>query len=322
MKHVLLIFSFLIVSASFIYAGQCTAITNGNWNTPGTWSCGRVPASNDTLTIPAGFTVTVDINSPTYVHMYVKVYGVLNFGNGQKLNMCPGFVEVFAGGELSGGTPGSKINICGTTVWNGPGPTYGYITYGDLPLPVELTAFTGEQKDNVNFLNWSTATETNNSHFIIERSVNGMSFEEVGKVEGNGTSSQPHSYTLVDEHPGEGTNYYRLTQYDFNGASETFPIISVDYRSTIGGCVLSVNPNPCEESCVVTFTDCPADNNGIIQLDLIDANGNTVSSQVPQRNAQGGFTTVIDTQNNLAPGVYIVRGTSSKTAYQKKAILK
>lgn len=314
---------FLLFAVSgMLRAGQCTAIANGNWSSAATWSCGRAPANNDTMTIPAGFTVTVDINSPVYSNMLINVNGILDFGNGQKINMCPGKVVVSAAGQLSGGTPGSKINICGTTVWNGPGPTGGPLTYGDLPLPVELVSFTGTPDGNTVRLDWRTASELNNHYFLVERSTNGLSFEELGRVDGNGTTSQPHSYTLTDNQPVTGTCYYRLTQVDFNGQSETFPLIAVDFKSNTGDCVLSVNPNPCEGECTVSFSDCPGDNDGVIVLEMIDASGQTVSSGIPERNAKGGFTTVIDSRNNLKPGVYIVRGSSSKTAYQKKAVLK
>ena len=72
----------------------------------------------------------------------------------------------------------------------------------------------------------------------------------------------------------------------------------------------------------MNFSDCPDDNTGNITLQVIDANGRTVQQEVPARDADGGFTTRIDATNNLKPGVYIIRGTSSKKAYTQNAVIK
>lgn len=318
-----LVLTLLTLSAVSLRASTCTAIVNnGAWSSSSTWSCGHVPGNNDTMWIPLGFTVDVDINSPTYSNMLVIVDGILNFGNGQKLNICPGGVYVSSTGVLMGGTPGSKINICGSTVWNGPGPTYGEVSYGSVTLPVELVSFIANPFDKSVLVEWKTATETNNHYFTVERSTNGFTFEAIGQVNGNGTSTQPHSYSFTDQQPAQGTNYYRLRQTDFNGQSETFHIVAVNFSDEAAGCVLSVYPNPCESQCTVSLSDCPSDNEGTISVEMMDATGRTVSSFVPERNSAGGFSYTIDTANNLKPGVYIIRGTSSKKVYQQKAVLK
>src|SRR4051812_33903555 len=59
-----------------------TAAQNGNWTSASTWSLGRVPKDSDTLVVDAGKTVTVDVVTQSYVHMYVKVYGTLHFNGG------------------------------------------------------------------------------------------------------------------------------------------------------------------------------------------------------------------------------------------------
>jgi hypothetical protein len=324
MKSFKLFFSFLLFACIAIpsTATQMTAIVNGgDWSDPATWSGGRVPGNNDTLTIPAGIQVVVDINSPVYVNFCVHVFGELNFDVGQKINMCPGSVILYPGGSFTGGVGGSKINECGNTVWNGPGPTTTPGTYGNSTLPVELVLFTGEKQGQVVLLNWETATENNCSYFTIERSTNGLTFEDIGRVTGNGTSTQPHAYTLTDQRPENGTNYYRLSETDGNGMVHQFNTVAVSFETEISDCVLSVFPNPCEGNCTISFSDCPSDN-GVITIQMIDASGKIVYSTVPQRDTRGGFTTSIDASNNLKPGVYIVRGVSSKGVYQQRAVLK
>jgi hypothetical protein len=61
-------------------------------------------------------------------------------------------------------------------------------------------------------ITWSTATETNNKYFTIERSANGTDFVAIGTVNGAGTSSSVNNYSFVDINPLTGVSYYRLTQ--------------------------------------------------------------------------------------------------------------
>lgn len=323
-KTILILVAVTLLCCIQVHARLCTAIVNGgDWSSSGTWSCGTAPGSNDTMWIPAGFTVHVDINSPTYANMLVIVDGTLDFGQGQKINICPGGVYVGPTGQLSGGTPGSKINICGSTVWNGPGPTYGTLNLGDVVLPVELVSFaaTLQPEGNV-FLQWSASSETNNSHFTIEHSTNGLTFTEIGQVAGGGTTSQLSNYSFSHASPQSGTNYYRLKQTDYNGHYEYLDIAAVDVIKNEKGCVLSVYPNPCYGMCTVNFSDCPDDSNGYVTLQLIDANGHIVMQQVPQRSAEGGFTAYIDAENNIKPGVYIVRAVTAKNVYTQNAVIK
>ncbi|HLG01967.1 MAG TPA: G8 domain-containing protein, partial [Bacteroidia bacterium] len=171
MKHIttpkILVLLFCLAALE-MHSAQMTAIANGgDWSDAATWSGLREPDDNDTLTIDAGMQVVVDINSPEYVNLRVNVNGELYFEGGQKINMCPGSVFVSGTGVLNGGNPGSKIDECGNTVWNGPGPTYGGGTYGNTTLPVELVSFAAAQSGKDVQISWSTASESNCSHFNV-----------------------------------------------------------------------------------------------------------------------------------------------------------
>ena len=87
-------------------------------------------------------------------------------------------------------------------------------------LPVELTAFTAKTDDKQTYLNWQTASEINNDFFAIEHSMDGISFAEIGTVNGNGTTSDQQRYAFTHSNPVNGINYYRLKQQDFDGAFE------------------------------------------------------------------------------------------------------
>jgi|SRR5690554_751071 len=98
----------------------------------------------------------------------------------------------------------------------------------EVELPVELTSFTGENKKTVNQLTWETATETNNDYFSIAHSSDGFSWQEIDKVSGAGNSTEVKTYSLEHRNFPSAINYYRLTQVDFDGKREVFPIISID----------------------------------------------------------------------------------------------
>lgn len=103
------------------------------------------------------------------------------------------------------------------------------ITIGPcVPLPIELVSFEGTNNKEYNHLTWFTATELNNSHFVVERSLNAIDWEEITIIEGNGTSSTPIYYNYKDyTYDKNSINYYRLRQVDFSGDYDYSNIISV-----------------------------------------------------------------------------------------------
>ena len=116
-------------------------------------------------------------------------------------------------------------------------------------IPVELTSFTANVINKTVRLNWITATELNNSGFEIERmsiltSQVSNSWEKIGFVTGNGTSTEVSTYSFVDNHPAQGKNYYRLKQIDFDGSFEYSNIIEVDFILPIEFSLEQNYPNP------------------------------------------------------------------------------
>jgi hypothetical protein len=101
-------------------------------------------------------------------------------------------------------------------------------------LPIELMSFEGSKKENYNVLKWQTASEHNNSHFILERSVTGNYTEKdvINVVNGAGNSTQLLDYNFVDTDAPETINYYRLTQVDYDGNFKQYGPISIDNRVT------------------------------------------------------------------------------------------
>lgn len=101
-------------------------------------------------------------------------------------------------------------------------------------------------------LNWETSTELNNSHFIVERSVDGFDWEEVVKVLGEGNSVVNVSYTTYDNSPLFGVSYYRLKQVDFDGTGSIFKTKVINNITEVN---VLVYPNPAKNFLTIVFED-------------------------------------------------------------------
>lgn len=109
-------------------------------------------------------------------------------------------------------------------------------------LPVELADFSAAYGNNRVMLNWSTATERNNSAFLIERSLDGLSWEQIDRVEGHGNSQQLRHYEREDRSFSKGINYYRLKQTDHDGSFQYSGLVFVN--TDVANGLITVYPNP------------------------------------------------------------------------------
>ncbi len=120
-------------------------------------------------------------------------------------------------GRNAGTNTVTKTGIAAFSIW----------TLGDAtrPLPVTLTSFTAERQNTGVQLGWITAAEQDNAYFAVERSPDGLTFTELGRVAGQGTRATAHSYTWRDERLPAGTTtlHYRLRQVDHDGTSSYSP---------------------------------------------------------------------------------------------------
>ncbi|MBQ3677824.1 MAG: leucine-rich repeat protein [Bacteroidales bacterium] len=137
-------------------------------------------------------------------------------------------IDNFPGGKnklykVNGKSPAGRWSggVDGDTVVTANGLVYrmdnGYMTYWHL-LPIDLWKFNVSQ-DNDNLLfAWKTACETNNECFILEYSLDGLSYSTIAQLAGAGNSSRINSYSTVWESvPYTGMLYFRLKQRDFSG---------------------------------------------------------------------------------------------------------
>lgn len=112
-----------------------------------------------------------------------------------------------------------------------PNNTDLYAVDGNFtPLPIKLTDFTVRRVEADGVLNWHTAQEINTKDFTIQRSFDGLHFENIGKVTAAGNSTNSNAYTFTDAgiaNKGKSIIYYRLLSTDVDGKSGFSPIITL-----------------------------------------------------------------------------------------------
>ena len=170
------------------------------------------------------------------------------------------------------------------------------------PLPIELSVFTANYDPNSGVVNlgWTTATETNNDYFTVERSQNGTDFETVvDHIPGHGSTNEPHNYSSIDEKPFKGVSYYRLRQTDFDGkiSYSQMEVINVDGNVSEG---LAVFPNPSKDDAYISFN---STQDGVGVLKIYDVTGNLVYSATVE--AQVGSNSVHINVAGLSKGLYL-----------------
>lgn len=155
-----------------------------------------------------------------------------------------------AGGGFSINNGMTQTNIAGIT---GGGANTGSVTIQCLStvLPVQLISFTGRNDQRNNILEWQTSSEVNNAYFEIQRSADGIHFEPLGDVAGQGNSSINKSYRFVDDRFVANTNYYRLKQFDIDNKFQYSNVAIITSHKTNA---ISIFPNPGKDNITISVT--------------------------------------------------------------------
>ncbi len=167
-------------------------------------------------------------------------------------------------------------------------------------LPIELTRFVAERKGSSSILHWTTLSEINNDYFLVEHSVDGYDFRPLGKVKSAGNSISRTNYQYTHLEPSLGINYYRLTQFDFDGASEKFGPVSVLFKTQN---LVNVFPVPARTGRLNMAYH--AIRNGEIKWEIYNANGMEISQGTETVNS--GMNRFLIVDDNLTKGMYYLR---------------
>jgi hypothetical protein len=170
----------------------------------------------------------------------------------------------------------------------------------ESPLPVELLIFESVCHSDGVELNWITATETNNDYFILEKSSDGVNYSEIARVYGQGNSNSQSFYSYFDAADGKN-NYYRLSQTDFDGLSESFPVIFADCFDGNAETDFVILNNPVDEEILVQIT---GEINNEYSIYLINQLGQQILLQ--RNHLSNTIELVRISAAGLNPGIYSI----------------
>jgi Secretion system C-terminal sorting domain len=277
--------------------GFLNASTNMTINASGDlviWGDLNVTGNNLTLsvTVPGHIIVKGNLivadNSSFTVNGDLEVDGAFTGGN---------FTDVTVNGNIfvyGPTTVGANSNVIGGGHFHAYGGCSGPAGFC-MTSPIELLSFTAEATTTNVKLRWATASEINVDYFLIERSVDGKIYSEVGTVQGHGTSKERNDYALEDVQPYLGKAYYRLTEVDLDRSVTHHNLVAVDFTGTRS---LSVFPNPTvSKEVTLRLNFIPQ---GAVDISIIDLRG-AILSQFTLNESE------VTVPIQVAAGTYIVR---------------
>ncbi|MEL7247967.1 MAG: T9SS type A sorting domain-containing protein [Bacteroidota bacterium] len=203
-------------------------------------------------------------------------------------------------GTLSG--DGSLTDLATIYISNNSGSNFA------ASFPVEFADIQIGKKASGHQLQFSTASETNNSHFEIERSTDSRQWRKLGSIAGAGTTQAKQDYTFFDAQPALGLNYYRIKQVDFDGTFSYSNIVSANWADKP---IITLYPNPAHEQVQINGLGSMEEE---VIVEVLDLRGKVMLRQVwNQAN--------IDLQN-VPAGLYVLQlSTASGLLTQERIII-
>ena len=185
-------------------------------------------------------------------------------------------------------------------------------------IPVELTSFSANVIDNSVVINWSTATETNNSGFAIERSQTESEWQEVGFVPGFGTTTEPRSYSYTDAELTPGIYFYRIKQIDYNGTFKYYELgSSIEIAAPEVFDLAQNYPNPFNPATRIDYSIAKVSN---VELVIFNGIGEEIAALVNEVQQPGSYSVNFNA-SNLSSGVYFYKIIAGDFISIKKMIL-
>lgn len=190
------------------------------------------------------------------------------------------------------------------------------------PLPVSLIDFTINCVGEGVLLEWQTASEVNNAYFNIEKSEDGIHYEEIDEIEGHGNSNELLSYQSIDRLVTAEKTYYRLKQTDFDG---TFKYIGTKVLNCsikeIKSSTINLHPNPVKKGNPIYVTIEALNEETEVEISIINILSQSVFEGSILTDYRGQLILKSSISKALAKGNYIINGTYDNKSFQKKLII-
>ena len=195
--------------------------------------------------------------------------------------------------------------VIGMTAYTPLGEARALLLRINEPVPVELISFTASANNSIINLNWSTASELNNSGFEVQRKAGTSDWNTVGFIAGFGTTTTKNNYSYTDQNPFVGNNIYRLKQIDFDGTFEFSDEVNVEL--VLSEYILAQNyPNPFNPTTTVNFNIPKED---FVNVTIFNSLGEKVATLLDGVMSSGSHSLTFNA-NGFASGLYILKMTS------------
>ncbi len=199
--------------------------------------------------------------------------------------------------------------------WFANGEVEDHIVPVDIILPVQLINFTAKnENDHRVLLDWTTENEVNMQGYHIERSADGINWENIGFVPGK-SSNAVNTYNWYDYNPLTGKSHYRLKMTDADGRSKYSWMVSVEMTEKTNN--FRVLPNPVRNHATVEFT---ANANDAVTVQLINMQGRVLLSRSLTAHA-GTNKVTFGIPGEYTNGVYFIKLITPKGSRQTKVLV-
>jgi hypothetical protein len=205
------------------------------------------------------------------------------------------FLNLAAGSDLING--GTDVGL----PYTGTAPDLGAFEYGQI-IPVELHAFSAGISGNLIILKWSTAAETNNYGFEVQKKISGSEFKTIGFVKGSGTSSAKNEYSFSDQNNLTGILIYRLKQVDFDGSFSYSDELEIEYILPQTFTLFQNYPNPFNPSTSINFN---LSESGKVTVEIFNLLGESVAVPAADEFMEAGQHQLHFNASGLSSGIYI-----------------
>lgn len=193
-------------------------------------------------------------------------------------------------------------------------------------IPVELAGFSASVTGNSILLQWTTATETNNAGFSVERAYldqetgDFTDYAHIGFVQGSGTQLKPVSYSYTDDMPVQGEMKYRLKQIDLDGSFKYYYLREhVEFGAPETFYLAQNYPNPFNPVTTISYSLAEA---SYVTITVYNETGEKVETLVANSMDAGTYK-VEWNASEYSSGVYYYRiNAGNNTAVKKMMLLK
>lgn len=170
-------------------------------------------------------------------------------------------------------------------------------------------------------LSWSTAVETNNSQFVVERSEDGgKTYAAVGTVKGAGNSTVRRNYNFLDARASAGTPKvaYRLRQFDLDGTTNLSDVFSMTRKVQNLFTVVKMSPEGVSKSYDFSID---ANYDGALVVFVKDAAAKTVFQKTFYvRNGLNDFSIDMSDKPEGTYKVVLSRANEEETLVMRKSL--